>query len=182
MIGTHRQDHNHACDVRTSDVGCCNQLRSDAVGRLSSLAFGTFDYVVTIAVALLFLTSGITHLINPYYFLSVVYDYELTGRNFGIVIAALVPFAQLVAAVFLLARFRIMGAIGLAILLLGTFAYAQYHALRHGLQISCGCFGATSLAQVNYASLAFVLVLLTGCLLIFCVRLWSFPRRCQPAC
>ena len=46
--------------------------------------------------------SGAAHLANPYYFLSTVYQYELTSAPVGALVASYLPFLELVLAACLL--------------------------------------------------------------------------------
>jgi hypothetical protein len=62
------------------------------------------ERLLALGLALLLLRSAFAHLGNPYYFLSSVYSYELTGIATGLWIALILPFQQMVAAVCLLAN------------------------------------------------------------------------------
>ena len=57
--------------------------------------------------------------------------------------AAVLPYVQLLTGLCLFANFFRPGANMLAVALLGIFTLAQFSALIRGLQIDCGCFGAT---------------------------------------
>lgn len=102
------------------------------------------------------LASALLHLANPYEFLGAVYAYRLGPADLGTAAAALLPFAQLTAALQLwLPRSRSAGWL-LASLLFILYSVAQASALWRGLDISCGCFGAHYSGRVGGASLALV--------------------------
>jgi hypothetical protein len=104
---------------------------------------GAVERLIAIAMALVLLRSAFAHLGNPYYFLSTVYSYELTGIQAGKWIALILPFVQMTVAVCLLARWWAPAAYALGFLLFWMFLSAQLLIVGRGLQIDCGCFGAS---------------------------------------
>jgi len=105
-----------------------------------------------LAVALIVSASG--HVFNSYQFLSGVLDYQLLPDGVAIALAAVLPYVQLAAGVALLAvpSCRRAALLVCALLFLG-FLTAQASAFHRGLDISCGCFGASE-DRIGWRSLA----------------------------
>ena len=99
-----------------------------------------FDWVSRLIVGGMFVWSGSAHLANPYYFLSTIYQYELTSAPVGMLIASFLPFLELVLAACLLSSICSRPVWLITSLLLLTFVAVQGSALARGLRISCGCF------------------------------------------
>lgn len=98
---------------------------------------------IGLVLALLLLRSSLIHVGQPYYFLSSVYGYGLTGIVLGKWIAVVLPFVQLVVALCLLVHWWPRPASLLALVMFLTFVGVQVTALWRGLEIPCGCFGAS---------------------------------------
>jgi hypothetical protein len=102
----------------------------------------------------IFIWSGSAHLANPYYFLSTVYQYELTSAPIGAFVAAYLPFLELLLAVCLLSNCCQRPTWVVTSFLLLSFVAVQGSALARGLQISCGCFGPEINRPVDVTSLS----------------------------
>jgi Methylamine utilisation protein MauE len=118
--------------------------------RLTTVA----ERLIGLALALLLLRSAFAHLGNPYYFLSTVYSYRLTGIETDKWVAVVLPYLQLVLGVCLLARWWAPQAYLLAGLLFAGFVVAQALVLRQGLDIPCGCFGVSDGLSVGWRTQA----------------------------
>ena len=114
-----------------------------------------FEWCARLAVGGIFLWSAAAHLANPYYFLSTVYQYELTSAPVGAVVASVMPFLELLLAVCLLSGACPQPAWLLSSLLLLVFVGVQISALVRDLRISCGCFGPEISQPVDLTSIAF---------------------------
>lgn len=97
----------------------------------------------------LFVWSASAHLANPYYFLSSVYQYELTNASVGVIVASGLPFLELLLAACLLGGACVPAAWVISCGLLLLFAGVQTSALMRNLQISCGCFGAEASQPIS---------------------------------
>jgi len=141
-----------------------------------------FDWVARLVVGGIFVWSGASHLANPYYFLSTVYQYELTSAPIGALIASYIPFLELVLAVCLLGGLcrRPTWIVTSALLL--TFVAVQGSALARGLRISCGCFGPEINRPVDATSISFtaVLAVVSICSAVVACRV-SAPRAGKPS-
>jgi hypothetical protein len=110
---------------------------------------------IALALSLLLLRTAFVHLGNPYYFLSTVYSYQISGIEAGKWMALLAPSVQIVVAVCLLSRCWIREAYVLACLVFLVFLTAQVSTLARGMKISCGCFGATENLPIGKETLIF---------------------------
>jgi uncharacterized membrane protein YphA (DoxX/SURF4 family) len=96
----------------------------------------------------IFILSGITKIRSPYAFLANVYSFELTGPAVGTVVAAAVPWFEMVFGICLLGGVAVGGALIGTALLSCVFIFVQAHAIQAGLGIACGCFGSSDPAEV----------------------------------
>lgn len=135
--------------------------------------------MIVLALALLLLRSSFAHLGNPYYFLSSVYSYEVTGIDLGKWVAVVLPSVQMVLAICLLARWWLAEVYLMALVLFTTFVAVQGFVLWQGREISCGCFGASGNLQVGVWTLA---VSGTAALASALGWLGATARHGKPAC
>lgn len=134
-----------------------------------------FDWISRLIVGGILVWSGSAHLANPYYFLSTVYQYELTSAPIGALIAAFLPFLELLLAVCLLGSICPRPAWLITSLLLLSFVGVQGSALARGLQISCGCFGPEINRPVDSTSISF-----TAALAVLSICATVSARRVHP--
>jgi uncharacterized membrane protein YphA (DoxX/SURF4 family) len=120
---------------------------------------GEVDWILRLLIGGIFIWSGAAHLANPYYFLSTVYQYQLTSAEVGALIASYLPFLELTLAICLLGGLCRRPVWVLTALLLVLFVVAQSSALARGLKISCGCFGPEINRPVDKTSVGFTSVL-----------------------
>lgn len=113
-----------------------------------------FDWMARLVVGGIFVWSGAAHLSNPYYFLSTVYQYELTSASVGALIASYMPFLELTLAACLLGSCCQRAAWFVTSLLLLVFVGVQGSALYRGLKISCGCFGPEINRPIDVTSIS----------------------------
>jgi hypothetical protein len=88
----------------------------------------------------MFVISAIPKIQRPYDFLENVRAYRIVSFYVEIVIAAGLPFVELVIGIALLSSVLLRSSLAIACLLLALFAYLQVYAMVHHLQIGCGCF------------------------------------------
>jgi len=134
-----------------------------------------FDWVSRLIVGGIFVWSGTAHLANPYYFLSTIYQYELTSATIGAIVASYLPFLELILAVCLLSNIGRRPAWLITSLLLISFVAVQGSALARGLRISCGCFGPEINRPVDSTSIAF-----TSALAVLAICATLSVRRLPP--
>ncbi len=102
---------------------------------------------------LMLLGSSFAHLGNPFFFLSTVYSYGLTGIRGGEAVALVLPYAQLVTVACLLTRRWMAEAYLLGVLMFAAFVAVQAAALGRGNPIPCGCFGPSEDSRIGVVSL-----------------------------
>jgi hypothetical protein len=127
-----------------------------------------FVFILCSALAVGLIYSGATKALAPFAFLDAVLRYELVGPRIAIVVAAILPWLEIVCGVALLINRRtvvagawIAGALGL------VFFGAQVSALARGLEIACGCVGGYSGEPIGAFSLLRAgLVLMAGAAIV----------------
>lgn len=136
---------------------------------------GEFIWISRLIVGGVFVWSGSAHLANPYYFLSTIYQYELTSATTGALIASYLPFLELVLATCLLSGTCPRPTWLVTSLLLMSFVGVQGSALARGLMISCGCFGPEINRPIDALSISF-----TSALAVLSICAAISVRRVQP--
>lgn len=137
-------------------------------------------HLVLIARALLALTllySGAIKLLGPFAFLDAVLRYELVGPTIATVVAATLPWVEVVCGVLLLPRRSAVAAGWVAFALGAVFILAQASALLRGLEIGCGCVRGPASEPIGVLSLARAGVVLLGGLAIAVLSQTAESRR-----
>jgi len=127
-------------------------IRIPVIGARTS-PIGAYQLSASLVLASFWLRSSLAHLANPYYFLSSIYQYELVGPTVAAFLAMALPSLQLLLAACLVVRIFVGGALFSSSALLAVFASVQGSAWVRGLQIGCGCFGASEQQEVGGATL-----------------------------
>lgn len=140
-------------EADTTSGAPSSTLRSD--GRVAWWA----RRIVDAALGFVLVRSALAHLADPYFFLSSVYDYQLTGVQIGEAVALLLPHMELAVGSCLVLGVWRRAAVLVAAAMFITFLALQVSAWSRGLSISCGCFGASGSEQIGLESLFFVGVL-----------------------
>ena len=96
---------------------------------------------IRLGMGILFLYSGMSKARHPFDFLSAVYGYRMVGPETGLVIAAAMPWLEIVTGIGLIGGVWLSGAAVVAVCLCLVFLIATASAFARGLEISCGCFG-----------------------------------------
>ena len=122
--------------------------------------FSGFILVVRLALGCLFIYGSLPKIRQPYDFLSSVYSYELVGPKLGMFVAMTLPWLEILVGICLIGGVFISGAFLVSAGMATMFAFVIGSALYHGLEISCGCFGASSTEIVNYSTLIRACVIL----------------------
>jgi uncharacterized membrane protein YphA (DoxX/SURF4 family) len=116
--------------------------------------------IIRVVIASVFLFAGLSKLRAPYDFLAAVYGYQLTGPFLSLVIAAVLPWLEVLVAICLWADVFRRGAMVVTMFLSTLFSIALACALYRQLDISCGCFSAED--KIGYFSLIRSLSLLAA--------------------
>jgi hypothetical protein len=127
-----------------------SQAQSDggsSGGRISVVA----AELIRMSLAALLLFSGLSKLRAPYEFLTSVYGYQMTGPFSSLMIATVLPWLEVVAAICLWGKICYRGALVTVAILGGVFSAAVAIAIGRQLDISCGCFIAAD--KIGYVTL-----------------------------
>jgi uncharacterized membrane protein YphA (DoxX/SURF4 family) len=100
--------------------------------------------IFRLALAMTFFYAGIEKIINPGDFAVAIYNYQLLPDCAINLSAIFLPWLEVFIAASLVAGIYTRGAALISALLFLTFATALTINLVRGLDISCGCFGASS--------------------------------------
>jgi uncharacterized membrane protein YphA (DoxX/SURF4 family) len=122
-----------------------------------------FTLVVRLVLGCMFLYSSLPKIRQPYDFLSSVYNYELVGPKLGVLVAMVLPWAELLVGICLIGGIFVSGALLVSIAMGAMFSFAIASALYRALNISCGCFSTSNTEQIGYLTLirACMIVLLS---------------------
>ena len=101
----------------------------------------------------MFIWSSLPKIRQPYDFLSSVYSYELVGPKLGMFVAMTLPWLELLVGICLIGGIFIDGALLASIAMTAMFTFVLGSALYHGLEITCGCFGASATEIIGYSTL-----------------------------
>ena len=122
--------------------------------------FYGFNLVVRLALGCLFLWSSLPKIRQPYDFLSSVYNYELVGPKFGVLVAMVLPWLELLVGICLVGGIFISGALLASIGMAAMFTFVLAWSLYQGLEISCGCFSTSDAGIISYSTLIRACVIL----------------------
>lgn len=128
-----------------------------------SMSMNLFS-VITFHLASVFFLSGLAKLISFKIFQQVVVDYRLTSTKLAIIIGSVIPWIEIIAALFLLYETTWLSGATVLLLLLLLFAYAAIMILRSEQTVSCGCYGRLMDAKVDAFTLGKIgyLIFLVG--------------------
>ena len=100
--------------------------------------------ICRLTLAIIFFYAGIEKFISPGDFAVAIYNYQLLPDGTINLLAIFLPWLEVFIAASLITGICIRGAALISALLFLTFATALTINLVRGLDISCGCFGASS--------------------------------------
>jgi uncharacterized membrane protein YphA (DoxX/SURF4 family) len=103
-----------------------------------------FALICRLTLAIIFFYAGIEKIINPGDFAVAIYNYQLLPDCAINLSAIFLPWLEVFIAASLIAGIYTRGAALISALLFLTFSTALAINLMRGLDISCGCFGASS--------------------------------------
>jgi putative oxidoreductase len=120
------------------------------------------SFIVRFVLAAGLIYSGVTKVLAPFEFLNAILRYELLGSVGSTLVAAVLPWLEIVSGVALLHRPAVRAAGWIAIAMGVAFVLAQLSALVRGLEIACGCVGGSASEPIGAFSLlrAFAVALL----------------------
>jgi uncharacterized membrane protein YphA (DoxX/SURF4 family) len=112
-----------------------------------------FALVCRLTLAIIFFYAGIEKIINPQEFAVAISNYQLLPDSAINFMAIVLPWLEVLIAASLISDIYTRGAALFSSLLFLIFATALTINLARGLDISCGCFGASS-ANISWFYLA----------------------------
>jgi len=115
--------------------------------------FSGFLFIVRVAIGCMFLYSSLPKIRQPYDFLSSVYSYEILGPKLGMFVAITLPWLEVLVGICLIGDIFVVGAMLASTAMAAMFTFVLASALYNGLQITCGCFGASSTEIIGYSTL-----------------------------
>lgn len=136
-----------------------------------------FALVVRLGLGCMFLYSSLPKIRQPYDFLSSVYNYELVGPKLGMLTAMVLPWVELLVGICLIGGIFVSGALLVSIGMCAMFSFVIASALYRGLNISCGCFSASSAEQIGYTTLIRALVIMLISAVAYLSIVFLQPRK-----
>ena len=109
--------------------------------------------IIRIAIGCMFIYSSLPKIRHPYDFLSSVYSYELVGPKLGMFVAMTLPWLEVIVGVCLVGGVFVSGALLASAAMAAMFTFVLGSAMYHSLNITCGCFGASSTEIVGISTL-----------------------------
>jgi len=134
-----------------------------------------FRLIVGLALGCMFIYSSLPKIRQPYDFLASVYSYELVGPKLGILVAMVLPWLELLVGVCLIGGIFISGALLASVGMAAMFTFVLASVLYRGLEISCGCFGASA-EIISYSTLVRACVILLFSVAAYIGTVVSRPR------
>jgi len=107
-------------------------------------------FVFRVFLAYIFLYAGIQKITSPADFALAISNYRLIPIQFVNLLALMIPWIEVVAGLLLLFGISVKENSFILTTLLGIFIIAIIISLIRGLDISCGCFGTKSGAQIGF--------------------------------
>ena len=141
--------------------------------------FEVFLYIVRIGIGCMFIYGSLPKIRQPYDFLSSVYSYELVGPKMGMFVAMTLPWLEVLVGICLIGGIFISGALLASIAMAAMFSFVLGSALYHGLDITCGCFGAGSTDIITYKTLMRAVIVLLASLAayLYAVLLPAYQKQ-----
>jgi hypothetical protein len=131
---------------------------------------------IRITLGCLFVWSSLPKVFLPHHFLGDVYAYRLAGPVLGMMVATVLPWCELLTGICLLGGLFVGGALLTCIGMAFMFLVAVSWALYQGLDISCGCFGASASIPIGTGTLVRIIAILAGSGFAYAMEVFS-PRR-----
>jgi len=95
----------------------------------------------------LFVYASFDKILHPSAFAEVLYNYKILPDGLINLTAIVLPYLELVLGTFLIIHFWMPGTVVMSNLLLITFIGALLFNMARGLDVSCGCFSATTVGS-----------------------------------
>jgi hypothetical protein len=136
--------------------------------------------IIRVALGCLFVWSSLPKVFLPHHFLGDVYAYRLAGPVLGMIVAMVLPWCELLTGICLLGGLFLGGALVACMGMALTFLVAVSWALHQGLNISCGCFGASASVPIGFGTLVRIIAILVGSGFAYAIEIFSQRRASIP--
>jgi uncharacterized membrane protein YphA (DoxX/SURF4 family) len=143
-----------------------------------------FLSIVRVAIGCMFIYSSLPKIRHPYDFLFSVYSYELAGPKLGMFVAMTLPWLEVLVGICLIGGVFVSGALLVSIGMAAMFTVVLSSAIYHNLNITCGCFGASSTEIVGYSTLIRACTILLFSIITYISSIGGFSlytRKCNQA-
>jgi uncharacterized membrane protein len=145
----------------------------EGVGQRFAVKLGAIlELVVLLALAAIFLVSGIAKLADPQSFAVIIEAYGILPEILVMPFALLLPVLEVLAAVGLIRRLR--WSLELATVLMLIFIAVLSYGIYLGLDVDCGCFGPEDPESAAFHGLRRALcrdmALMVGIIFLYCRR------------
>ena len=127
-------------------------------------------HILRLALALLFIYSGVTKLLNIPDFAYIIYEYHLVGNDYIYATAWSLASLEAVAGLALLVDMR--GSLAVITAMLVMFVLVLQYGILKGLEVDCGCFGPEEIALHDSLRMALYrdLAMLAGIAFLYVTR------------
>jgi len=138
--------------------------------RMNAIGF----LLARLIVAGVFLFAAVGKIADPHSFAEAIANYHLVPDAVSSIAASIVPVLEVVLAIALIAGVKERGAALIAGVMLVVFAGAMISTIVRGINLDCGCFGASAEARVNGTTVARNVVLALASFAVAAVRHVSY--------
>lgn len=125
-----------------------------------------FSWVLRIVLGGVFLYAGVLKIADPAAFAGNIAAYKLLPTFGNYLVAAILPWVELLCGLLLVAGYRVRAAATLVLIMNLVFVAALTSAIVRGLDIDCGCFRQNGPRTTPWAALLRDLALIAGNLIL----------------
>jgi putative oxidoreductase len=135
---------------------------------LKNRVLNAFLVALRIALALLFIYAGLIKVVNIEAFANQIDNYRLLPYFTNALVAAILPWLEILCGSLLLLRFWRKGAALVLVTLNVIFLFAVVSALARGLDITCGCFSLSDTGmRIDVTKLVENILLTAGAFVVY---------------
>jgi putative oxidoreductase len=136
-----------------------------------------FVPVVQLGLGFMFIMSSVPKIRQPYVFLGSVYGFEMVGPKMGVLVAMVLPWAELFAGVCLVGGVFVGGALLASVGMGVLFTFVLASALWRHLDISCGCFGTSLAGKISYVTLIRAVIITLFSTMVYAGTILLQPKQ-----
>ena len=106
-----------------------------------------FLFIGRLVLGSVFCVSGYLKVIETFRFASDIVAYDVIPHDWVPLVAGILPWVEITIGIALLTGTLLGGSALMSSILMACFIFFQASALFRGLEVSCGCFGSSSLSD-----------------------------------